>query len=181
MSTSVFEEFYKKEVVPQLMKDLGCKNVMQIPKLLKIVVNTSIAEATQNAKVLDSAAAEIAQITGQKPVITRAKKSIAAFKLREGQAIGACVTLRKKKMYEFFNRLVNVALPRVRDFKGVSAKSFDGRGNYTMGITEQIIFAEINYDKVEKIRGMNITFCTNANTNDEARALLKALGMPFRN
>ncbi|MBF0492017.1 MAG: 50S ribosomal protein L5 [Deltaproteobacteria bacterium] len=181
MSTSVFEEYYKKQVVPQLMKDLGYKNVMQIPKLLKIVVNTSISEATQNAKVLDSAAAEIAQITGQKPVITRAKKSIAAFKLREGQAIGACVTLRKKKMFEFFNRLVNVALPRVRDFKGVSAKSFDGRGNYTMGITEQIIFAEINYDRVEKIRGLNITFCTNAKTDDEARALLRALGMPFRN
>ena len=144
------------------------------------MVNTCLSEATQNAKALDTAAAELAQITGQRPVITKAKKSIAAFKLRGGQAIGACVTLRKKHMFEFLNRLVNIALPRVRDFKGVSPKSFDGRGNYTMGITEQIIFPEINYDKVDKIRGMNVTLCTTANTNDEAKALLKFLGMPFR-
>src|SRR5215471_7640142 len=180
MATQSFQQFYKKEVIPQLMKEFGYKNVNQVPKLTKIVVNTCLSEATQNAKALDTAAAELAQITGQKPVITKAKKSIAAFKLRGGQAIGACVTLRKKHMFEFLNRLVNVALPRVRDFKGVSPKSFDGRGNYTLGITEQIIFPEINYDKVDKIRGMNVTLCTTANTNDEARALLKFLGMPFR-
>ncbi len=181
MSNLQFQEQYSKEVIPQLMKEFGYKNVMQIPKLLKIVVNTSISEATQNVKALDAAAAEIAAITGQKPVITRAKKSIASFKLRQGQPIGACVTLRKKVMFEFFNRLVNIALPRVRDFKGVSPKAFDGRGNYTLGLTEQIIFPEINYDKVDKIRGMNITFCTSATNDNEARALLKAMGMPFRN
>jgi large subunit ribosomal protein L5 len=175
-----FEEFYRKEVIPLLMKEFGYENVMQVPKLDKIVVNTSLSEALQNVKTLDTAAAELATITGQKPVITKAKKSIAAFKLRAGQSIGACVTLRKKRMYEFLNRLVNIALPRVRDFKGVSAKSFDGRGNYTMGITEQIIFPEINYDKVDKIRGMNITICTTAQTDDEAKALLKHMGMPFR-
>jgi large subunit ribosomal protein L5 len=180
MAVSQFNEFYQKEVIPQLMKDFGYANPMQVPKLSKIVVNTSISEALQNIKALDAAAAELASITGQKPVITKAKKSIASFKLRSGQAIGACVTLRKKRMYEFFNRLVNIALPRVRDFKGVSPKAFDGRGNYTLGITEQIIFAEINYDKVDKIRGMNITICTTARNDDEARALLKYLGMPFR-
>ncbi len=181
MSNLKFEEQYAKEVIPQLMKEFGYKNVMQIPKLLKIVVNTSISEATQNVKALDAAAAEITAITGQKPVITRAKKSIASFKLRQGQPIGACVTLRRKVMYEFLNRLVNISLPRVRDFKGVSPKAFDGRGNYTLGVTEQIIFPEINYDKVDKIRGMNITFCTSATNDAEAKALLKALGMPFRN
>ena len=181
MSNVRFEDHYIKEVIPQLMKEFGYKNVMQIPKLLKIVVNTSISEATQNVKALDAAAAEITSITGQKPVITRAKKSIASFKLREGQPIGACVTLRRKVMYEFLNRLVNISLPRVRDFKGVSPKAFDGRGNYTLGVTEQIIFPEINYDKVDKIRGMNITFCTSATNDAEAKALLKALGMPFRN
>jgi large subunit ribosomal protein L5 len=180
MSNQSFQEFYKKEVIPQLMKEFSYKNINQVPRLTKIVVNTCLSEATQNAKALDSAAAELAQITGQRPVITKAKKSIAAFKLRGGQAIGACVTLRKKYMFEFLNRLVNIALPRVRDFKGVSPKSFDGRGNYTLGITEQIIFPEINYDKVDKIRGMNVTLCTTAQTNDEARALLKFLGMPFR-
>lgn len=162
------------------MKEFGFKNPMQVPKLSKIVVNTSLSEALQNIKVLEAAAAELATITGQKPVITRAKKSIATFKLRAGQSIGACVTLRRQRMYEFFNRLVNIALPRVRDFKGVSPKSFDGRGNYTLGLTEQIIFPEINYDKVDKIRGMNITICTTARRDDEARALLKFLGMPFR-
>ncbi|MFO1519763.1 MAG: 50S ribosomal protein L5 [bacterium] len=176
-----FEEVYKKEAIPQLMKEFNYKNPMQVPRLVKIVVNTSISEATQNVKTLDAAAAELAQITGQKPVITKAKKSIANFKLRQGQAIGACVTLRRKRMFEFLNRLVNVALPRVRDFKGVSTKAFDGRGNYTLGLTEQIIFPEINYDKVDKIRGMNITICTTAQTDDEARALLKSMGMPFRN
>ncbi len=180
MAASKIEEFYKKEVAPQLMEELGLKNIMEVPRLSKIVVNTSISEATQNIKALDVAAAELATITGQKPIIAKAKKSIAAFKLRQGQAIGASVTIRRKKMYEFFNRLVNIALPRVRDFKGVSPKSFDGRGNYTFGITEQIIFAEINYDKVDKIRGMNVTICTTAKNDDEARALLKRMGMPFR-
>jgi len=175
-----FEEHYRKNVIPELMKEFGYKNVMQVPKLKKVVVNTSLSEALQNVKALDAAAGELAVITGQKPVITKAKKSIAAFKLREGQSIGACVTLRKKRMFEFLNRLMNVALPRVRDFKGVSAKSFDGRGNYTLGLTEQIIFPEINYDKVDKIRGMNITICTSAKTDDEAKALLKHMGMPFR-
>ncbi len=177
---SKFEEKYKKQILPQLRDELGLKNIMEVPKLVKVVLNTSISEATQNIKALDSAAAELAQITGQKPVVTKAKKSIAAFKLREGQPIGACVTLRQKKMFEFLNRLLHIALPRVRDFKGVSPKSFDGRGNYTLGITEQIIFPEINYDKIDKIRGMNITICTTANTDDHARALLKALGVPFR-
>ena len=180
MASQTFEQLYKQEVIPQLMKEFSYKNIMQVPKIVKIVVNTCISEATQNAKTLDVAASELAQITGQKPVITKAKKSIANFKLRQGQAIGACVTLRNKRMYEFLNRLVNIALPRVRDFKGVSNKAFDGRGNYTLGITEQIIFPEINYDKVDKIRGMNITICTTAQNDNEARALLKFLGMPFR-
>ncbi len=178
---SLFEENYKKNVVPQLMKDFGYRNVMQVPKITKIVVNTSIAEATQNIKALDVAAAELMSITGQKPVIRKARKSIANFKLREGQPIAASVTLRKQRMFEFFSRLVNIAFPRVRDFKGVSTKSFDGRGNYTFGVTEQIMFPEINYDKVDKIRGMNITICTSAENDDEARALLKYMGMPFRN
>lgn len=181
MPSSPFENFYKNEVFQKLKSDFDYPNVMQVPRLTKIVVNTCLSEATQNAKMLDSAAQELAQITGQKPVITKAKKSIASFKLRQGQSIGACVTLRRKKMYEFFNRLVNIALPRVRDFKGVSPKAFDGRGNYTFGLTEQIIFPEINYDKVEKIRGMNITICTTAKNDEEAKALLKYLGMPFRN
>jgi large subunit ribosomal protein L5 len=176
-----FAEFYKKEVAPLLVKELELKNIMQVPKLLKIVVNSCIPEATQNAKALDAAVVELTQISGQKPVITKAKKSIASFKLREGQAIGTCVTLRNEKMYEFLNRLVNIVLPRVRDFKGVSPKAFDGRGNYTLGMTEQIVFPEINYDKVDKIRGMNITICTTATTNEHALVLLKHLGMPFRN
>ncbi len=180
MANSQFEEFYKSEVIPQLKKELQTTSVMRLPRLSKIVINSSISEAVQNSKALDGAALEIQAITGQKPVITKAKKSIASFKLREGQAIGVCVTLRRKRMYEFLSRLINLALPRVRDFKGVSAKSFDGRGNYTLGITEQIIFPEINYDKVDKIRGMNITICTSAKTNEEAYALLKAMGMPFK-
>ncbi len=180
MTQSPFEGKYKKEVVPALMKEFGFKNPMQVPRLRKIVVNMSLAEALQNQKVLESASAEIIAITGQKPVITKAKKSIAAFKLREGQKLGVMVTLRRAKMYEFLNRLCNFVLPRVRDFKGVSSKAFDGRGNYTMGITEQIIFPEINNDKVDKIRGMNVTIVTSAKNDAEGKALLKLLGMPFR-
>ena len=171
---------FTKEVAPALMKEFELKNPMAVPKLHKIVINMGVGEATQNAKVLDPAANELAQITGQKPVITRAKKSIAAFKVREGNPIGAMVTLRGHRMYEFFDRLVNVALPRVRDFRGVSTKSFDGRGNYTLGIHDQLIFPEIDYAKVDKLKGMNVTIVTTAKTDDEARALLRHLGMPFR-
>lgn len=181
MARSTYEEKYFSECVPFLMKEFGYKNMLQIPKLKMIVVNTSLKEATQDAKVLDAAVADIAAITGQKPVITRAKKSISNFKLRAGQAIGARVTLRRRHMYEFLNKLVNLALPRVRDFKGVDAKSFDHRGNYTLGLTEQIIFPEINPDKVSKVFGMNITFVTSAKTDKEGKALLKFMGMPFRN
>lgn len=181
MATSKYEEKYKKEVVPALMKEFSYQNVMQVPRLEKIVVNMSLAEALQNSKVLDVAAEEIKSITGQKPVITKAKKSIASFKLREGQKLGVMVTLRKDRMYEFLNRLCNIALPRVRDFKGISGRAFDGRGNYTLGITEQIIFPEINYDRIDKIRGMNITIVTTAVNDEEGKALLKHLGMPFRN
>lgn len=180
MAISILEENYKKSVIPQMMKDFGYKNIMQVPKITKVVLNTSISEAVQNVKVLDAAANELMSITGQKPVIRKARKSIANFKLRQGQPIAASVTLRKQRMYEFLTRLINIALPRVRDFKGISSKSFDGRGNYTFGVTEQIIFPEINYDKVDKIRGMNITICTSAPNDDEARALLKHLGIPFR-
>jgi len=174
------KEYYKKEVIPKLMKDFEYKNVMQVPKLTKVVVNMGLGEALQNIKILDSAAEELSLITGQKPVITRAKKPIAAFKLREGNPIGCSVTLRRAKMYEFFDRLVNIALPRVRDFRGISPDAFDGRGNYTLGIKEQIIFPEISYDKIDKIKGMNITVVTTAKTDEEARALLGYLGMPFR-
>jgi len=174
------KELYEKEMIPQLTKEFSYKNVMEVPKLEKIVINMGLGEAIQNIKILDSAAAEMMSITGQKPVITKARKSIASFKLREGMPIGCMVTLRKGKMYEFLDRLVNVALPRVRDFKGVSPKGFDGRGNYSLGVKEQLIFPEINYDKVDKIKGMNITVVTTAKTDDEARALLKLLGMPFR-
>ena len=175
-----FEKFYKEEVVPRLMKELEYKNPMQVPKLSKIVLNSSVSEALQNAKVLDSVVAELSSIAGQKAVVTKARKSIASFKLRQGQKLGAKVTLRRKKMYEFLNRLINIALPRVRDFKGVSAKSFDHRGNYTMGLTEQIIFSEVDYNKIDKIRGMNITLCTTAKNDNEAFFLLKFLGMPFK-
>jgi large subunit ribosomal protein L5 len=154
---------------------------MQVPRLEKIVVNSCLAEALQNAKVLETASNELMAITGQKPVVTIARKSIAAFKLRAGQKLGVCVTLRAGMMYEFLNRLCNVAMPRVRDFRGVSGRSFDGKGNYSMGITEQIIFPEINYDKIDKIRGMNITIVTTARTDEEGKALLKHMGMPFRN
>ena len=171
---------FRQEIAPVLMKEFDFKNPMAVPHLHKIVVNMGVGEATQNAKVLDPASNELGLITGQKPVITRAKKSIAAFKVREGQSIGAMVTLRGDRMYEFFDRLVNVALPRVRDFRGVSTKSFDGRGNYTLGLHDQLIFPEIDYAKVDKLKGMNVTIVTTARSDDQARALLRHLGMPFR-
>src|SRR5277367_3768524 len=171
---------FEKEVAGALQKELELKNPMAVPRLHKIVVNMGVGEATQNAKVLDPAVNELSQITGQKPFTTRAKKSIAAFKVREGQAIGAMVTLRGDRMYEFFDRLVNVVLPRVRDFQGVSTKSFDGRGNYTLGLRDQLIFPEISYEKVDKQKGMNVTIVTTAANDNQARTLLKHLGMPFR-
>jgi large subunit ribosomal protein L5 len=175
------KEVYREKAVPALMKRFNYKNRMEVPKLEKIVINMGLGEAIQNIKILDSAALELSQITGQKPVITKSKKSIAQFKLRTGMPIGAMVTLRKERMYEFFNRLVNVTLPRVRDFKGLSGKSFDGRGNYALGIREQLIFPEIHYDKIDKIKGMNIVIVTTAKTDEEGKELLKLLGMPFRN
>jgi large subunit ribosomal protein L5 len=178
---SRLKERYVKEIIPAMGKEYGYRNVMAIPKLEKIVVNVGLGEAIQNAKLLDGAADELSQITGQKPVITRAKKSIASFKLRKGMPIGCSVTLRGERMYEFFDRLVNTALPRVRDFRGLSTKSFDGRGNYTIGLRDQLIFPEIDYAKVSKIKGMNVCVVTTARTDDEARTLLRLLGMPFRN
>jgi large subunit ribosomal protein L5 len=175
------KEVYQEKVVPALMKRFNYKNRMEVPKLEKIVINLGLGEAIQNIKILDSAVQEVSQITGQKPVITKAKKSIAQFKLRTGMPIGCMVTLRKERMYEFFNRLVNVALPRVRDFKGLSGKSFDGRGNYALGLREQLIFPEIHYDKIDKIKGMNIVIVTTAKTDEEGKELLKLLGIPFRN
>ena len=174
------KQHYTNNVVPALVKEFGYKNVMAVPKLEKISVNIGMGEATQNAKLMDGAVGELAQIVGQKPVITKARKSIAAFKLREGMSIGCMVTLRGDRMYEFLDRLVNVALPRVRDFRGVSTKSFDGRGNYTLGIRDQLIFPEIDYAKVEKTKGMNISITTTARTDAEGVSLLRALGMPFR-
>lgn len=174
------QEYYEKEVVPQLMEEMGYKNPMQVPRLVKIVINMGIGEATQNIKVLDAAVEELAIIAGQRPIIRRAKKSIAAFKLKAGMPIGCKVTLRRERMYDFLDKLIHFALPRVRDFKGLSAKSFDGRGNYTIGIREHIIFPEINYDKIDKIKGMNITFVTTAKTDKEGKALLKKLGLPLR-
>jgi large subunit ribosomal protein L5 len=171
---------FEKEVAPALLKELELKNPMAVPRLHKIVVNMGVGEATQNAKVLDPAVNELGQIAGQKPVVTRAKKSIAAFKVRQGQSIGAMVTLRGDRMYEFFDRLVNIVLPRVRDFKGVSSKSFDGRGNYTIGLHDQLIFPEISYEKVDKLKGMNVTIVTTAANDNQARSLLKHMGMPFR-
>jgi large subunit ribosomal protein L5 len=171
---------FEKEVAPALLKELELKNPMAVPRLHKIVVNMGVGEATQNAKVLDPAVNELGQITGQKPVVTRAKKSIAAFKVRQGQSIGAMVTLRGDRMYEFFDRLVNIVLPRVRDFRGVSSKSFDGRGNYTIGLHDQLIFPEISYEKVDKLKGMNVTIVTTAANDNQARSLLKHMGMPFR-
>jgi large subunit ribosomal protein L5 len=173
-------EEYKNEIVPKLKKEFGYENVQQIPKITKIIVNVGAGEAVQNHKTLEFIVKDIKNIAGQQPVITKAKKSIAGFKLREGVPIGVKVTLRRQRMYEFLDRLVTVALPRVRDFKGVSRRSFDGRGNYTLGISEQIIFPEVDFDKTDKIRGLNITVVTTANTDEEARALLTALGMPFR-
>jgi len=178
---ATLKEIYQEKAVPALMKRFNYKNRMEVPKLEKIVINMGLGEAIQNIKILDSAALELSQITGQKPVITKAKKSIAQFKLRTGMPIGCRVTLRKQRMYEFFNRLVNVTLPRVRDFKGLSGKSFDGRGNYALGIREQLIFPEIHYDKIDKIKGMNIVIVTTAKTDEEGKELLKLLGMPFRN
>ena len=174
------KEFYQKKVVPALTQEHSYKNTMAVPKIEKITVNIGMGEATQNAKLMDSAVNELGQIAGQKPVITKAKKSIAAFKLREGMPIGCAVTLRGDRMYEFFDRLVNVALPRVRDFRGVSSKSFDGRGNYTLGVRDQLIFPEIDYSKVDKTKGMNVTITTTARTDAEGVALLKNMGMPFR-
>jgi large subunit ribosomal protein L5 len=171
---------FEKEVAPALLKELELSNAMAVPRLNKIVVNMGMGEATQNSKILDPAVNELGQITGQKPIITKAKKSIAAFKVREGQAIGTMVTLRGDRMYEFLDRLVNIVLPRVRDFKGVSTKSFDGRGNYTLGLHDQLIFPEISYEKVDKMKGMNVTIVTTAANDNQARTLLKHLGMPFR-
>jgi large subunit ribosomal protein L5 len=170
---------YQKEVIAAMMKEFGYKNPMQVPRLEKITINVGVGEATQNIKAIDAAVAEVAAITGQKPVVTRAKKAIANFKLREGVPIGCMVTLRRERMYEFLDRLIHVALPRVRDFKGVSDRSFDGRGNYSLGLREQIIFPEIQADKVEKSRGMTVTIATTAKTDDEGRALLRLMGMPF--
>ncbi len=170
---------YRDDVRGRLSQEFGYRNVHQVPQLTKIVVNMGVGEATQNPKLVDNAVEELSLITGQKPVVRRARKSVANFKLRQGQPIGATVTLRGVRMWEFFDRLVNVALPRVRDFKGVSAKAFDGRGNFTLGVREQIIFPEVDYDKVERITGMNITVCTTAQTDAEAKALLSHLGMPF--
>ena len=171
---------YQKDIAPAIAKEFGIKNPMAIPRLEKIVLNMGMGEAVANAKVLDTAVTELTSIAGQKPVITKAKKSIASFKLRQGMPIGAMVTLRGDRMYEFFDRLVSVALPRVRDFRGVSPKAFDGRGNYTIGIREQLIFPEIDFNKVDKLRGMNISIVTTARDDEQARALLKSLGMPFR-
>jgi len=174
------KERYQKDVAPQIAREFGIKNPTAIPKIEKIVVNMGMGEAIANAKILDTAADELRAITGQKPVVTKAKKSIASFKLRQGMSIGVMVTLRGDRMYEFLDRLVSVALPRVRDFRGVSPKAFDGRGNYTIGIREQLIFPEIDFNKVDKLRGMNISIVTTARTDEHARALLKGLGMPFR-
>ncbi len=179
MKTAYMEQ-YEKEIRPALMRKFKYKNVMQAPKLAKVVINMGLGEAIQNIKALDAASGDMALIAGQKPVITKASKSIASFKLRKGMPIGCMVTLRRERMYEFYQKLVTIVLPRVRDFKGVSPKSFDGRGNYTLGLKEQIIFPEIDYDKVDRVRGMNITIATTAKTDEEAYELLKLMGMPFR-
>jgi len=178
---SRLKQRYTKEIAPAMGKEYGYKNVMAIPKLEKIVINIGLGEAIQNSKLLDNAADELSQIAGQRPVITRAKKSIASFKLRQGMPIGCSVTLRGERMYEFLDRFLNTALPRVRDFRGLSTKSFDGRGNYTLGLRDQLIFPEIDYSRVSKIKGMNICVVTTAKTDDEARTLLRLFGMPFRN
>jgi large subunit ribosomal protein L5 len=175
------KEHYQNEVVPRLLESFSYSNRLQVPKLEKIVVNMGLGEAIQNIKILDTAKAELKEITGQSPVITRAKKSVAAFKVREGMPIGCMVTLRRKRMYDFFDKLVNFALPRVRDFRGISGKAFDGKGNYTLGVKEQIIFPEIDYEKIDTFKGMNITIVTSAQTNAEGKELLRLMGMPFRN
>ncbi len=174
------QEMYKSAVAPELQKRFAYKSAMQVPRIVKVTLNVGLGEATQNPKLLDAAAEEIARMTGQKPIIQKAKKAIANFRLRENQRIGVTVTLRRARMWEFLDRLVNVALPRVRDFRGVSSRAFDGRGNYTLGLREQIIFPEVDYDKVEKIRGLNVTIVTTAETDEEGLALLTGLGMPFR-
>jgi large subunit ribosomal protein L5 len=174
------KETYVKEIAPRLMREREYPNVMAVPRLSKVVINMGVGEATQNAKVLDTAMDELGRIAGQKPALRRAKKSVAAFRLREGMPIAATVTLRGRRMWEFMDRLCNVALPRVRDFRGVPSNSFDGRGNYTLGLRDQIIFPEVDYAKVEKLRGMNVTFVTTANTDEESKLLLQYLGMPFR-
>jgi large subunit ribosomal protein L5 len=178
---SQLQQYYEDQVVAKLIEKFGYKNPMQVPRLEKIVLNMGMGEAIQNIKSLDSAVEELKIISGQQPIITRAKRSIAAFKLREGMPIGCMVTLRRKRMYDFFNKLVNIALPRVRDFRGVSGKALDRHGNYTLGVSEQIIFPEIDYDKIEKIKGLNITIVTTAKTDEEGKELLGLLGMPFRN
>ncbi len=175
------KSMYETDVVPKLKETFGYKNIMEVPRLKKIVINMGLGEAIQNIKILDSAAEELKLISGQKPVITRAKKSIAAFKLRAGMPIGVMVTLRRERMYDFLEKLVNIALPRVRDFRGISGKAMDGCGNYSLGIKEQIIFPEIDYDKIDKIKGLNITIVTSAKSDSEGKELLKLMGMPFRN
>ncbi len=177
---SRYHKFYEEVVVPKLMKELEIKNIMECPKLEKIIVNMGVGEATQNSKLIDAAMADLTLITGQKPLLRKAKKSEAGFKLREGMPIGAKVTLRKERMYDFLDRLVNVVLPRVRDFEGVPSNSFDGRGNYSLGLRDQLVFPEIDFDKVEKLLGMSITVVSSAKTDEEGRALLKAFGMPFK-
>lgn len=175
------KELYEKEIVSQLIETFDYKNILQVPRLEKVILNIGLGEAIHNIKLLDSAKEELKLITGQAPVITRARKSIAAFKLREGMPIGCMVTLRRSRMYDFYEKLVNIALPRVRDFRGISGKAFDGRGNYTLGVKEQIIFPEVDYDRIDTIKGMNITVVTTAKTDEEGKELLKLLGMPFRN
>ncbi|MEL6228512.1 MAG: 50S ribosomal protein L5 [Cyanobacteria bacterium J06656_5] len=174
------KDFYNTKVVPKMMEQFEYKNVHQVPKVLKVTVNRGLGEASQNAKALEASVAEVGVITGQRPVITRAKKAIAGFKIRQGMPVGVMVTLRSERMYAFLNRLINLVLPRIRDFRGVSPRSFDGRGNYTLGLREQLIFPEVEYDKVDQVRGMDITIVTSAKTDEEGRALLKELGMPFR-
>lgn len=178
---SQLKKYYDKEIVPSLMETFNYQNIMQVPKLAKIVLNMGMGEAIQNIKLLDAAVEELKVISGQQPVITRAKKSIAAFKLRAGMPIGCMVTLRRVRMWDYYNKLVNIALPRVRDFRGVSAKAFDGRGNYSLGIKEHIIFPEIDYDKIDRIKGLNVSVITTAQSDEEGKELLKLLGMPFRN
>jgi len=178
--TQRLKTVYQQTILPKLKEEFGYKNVHQVPKLVKVTVNRGLGEASQNAKALESSLAELATITGQKPVVTRARKAIAGFKIREGMPVGVMVTLRSERMYAFLDRLINLALPRIRDFRGISPNSFDGRGNYSLGIREQLIFPEIDYDTIDQIRGMDISIITSAHTDEEGRALLKALGMPFR-